>query len=80
MKAAIITKHKGTLEIIEVPIPQPQRDEVLVQILACGCCHTDVHAIDGDWGNLQSKLPLCPGPLKQFLTFMKSNDYFVFRS
>jgi alcohol dehydrogenase, propanol-preferring len=33
---------------------------VLVEILVSGVCHTDVHAVDGDWA-VPSKLPLIPG-------------------
>lgn len=32
----------------EVPIPQPAAHEVLLQVLACGVCRTDLHIIDGD--------------------------------
>jgi propanol-preferring alcohol dehydrogenase len=32
-----------------------------VKLKASGCCHTDIHAIDGDWGAIQSKLPLTIG-------------------
>ena len=60
MKAAIVSKHGGTLEVIDVPVPEPKTGEVLVRIRRSGCCHTDVHAIDGDWP-VKSKLPLCPG-------------------
>lgn len=28
--------------------------------MACGCCHTDVHAVQGDWF-IKAKMPLCPG-------------------
>ena len=60
MKAAIVSKHGGALEVIDVPVPEPKTGEVLVRIRRSGCCHTDVHAIDGDWP-VKSKLPLCPG-------------------
>jgi len=31
------------LELAEVPIPEPGPGEVLVRLLACGICHSDVH-------------------------------------
>ena len=31
-----------------------------MQIYSSGVCHTDVHAIDGDW-DVQPPLPLIPG-------------------
>jgi propanol-preferring alcohol dehydrogenase len=30
------------------PVPLPQGHEVLVRVLACGVCRTDLHVIDGD--------------------------------
>lgn len=33
---------------------------MLVEIKFCGFCHTDIHAIDGDWST-KPNLPLCPG-------------------
>lgn len=32
----------------------------MVQIKASGCCHTDLHAVRGDW-SVKPKLPLVPG-------------------
>lgn len=60
MRAAFIQHHKGPLEILNVPVPEPKLGEILVKILYSGCCHTDIHAVDGDW-NAKSQLPLCPG-------------------
>jgi propanol-preferring alcohol dehydrogenase len=43
----------------EVPIPEPEADEVLVQVSACGICRTDLHVTEGD---LPPKLPnVIPG-------------------
>lgn len=42
-----------------LPLPVPLPDQVLVKVLACGVCRTDLHIVDGE---LQSpKLPLIPG-------------------
>ena len=30
------------------PVPEPGADEVLVKVLACGVCRTDLHVIDGE--------------------------------
>ena len=47
------------LKFCEVPIPEPQEDEVLVQVTACGICRTDLHVTEGD---LPPKLPnVIPG-------------------
>ncbi len=45
---------------MQVDIPDPKKDEVLVHIQVCGCCHTDIHASKGDWP-VKPKLPLVPG-------------------
>ena len=39
---------------------QPGPDEVLVNIKYSGVCHTDLHAVNGDWP-LPTKLPLVGG-------------------
>lgn len=49
MKAAIVPNFKNKFEIRDVEIPIPKADECLVKIVASGCCHTDLHAINGDW-------------------------------
>lgn len=49
MKAAVVKEFGKPLVIQEVPIPEPRDEEVLVKIEACGVCHTDLHAVDGDW-------------------------------
>ncbi len=49
MKAAVVKEFGKPLVIQEVDIPEPKDGEVLVKIEACGVCHTDLHAVDGDW-------------------------------
>jgi propanol-preferring alcohol dehydrogenase len=60
MKAAVVNQFHQNLEIKEVPIPKPGYGEILVKIKACGVCHTDLHAANGDWP-VKPKLPLIPG-------------------
>lgn len=36
------------LQRVSVPIPQPGPDELLVRVLACGVCRTDLHVAEGD--------------------------------
>lgn len=45
------------LKRVSKPIPSPH--EVLIKVLACGVCRTDLHLIDGELPNL--KLPIIPG-------------------
>ena len=49
MKAAVLHKIGDKLRIEQVPVPAPGRGEVLIKVTACGVCHSDLHAIDGDW-------------------------------
>lgn len=43
MRAAVIN-GPGEIKVIEKPIPQPGRGEVLVKVKFCGICGTDLHA------------------------------------
>lgn len=60
MKAAVVREFRKPLSIEQVPIPEPGEGQVLVKIVACGVCHTDLHAADGDWP-VKPKLPFIPG-------------------
>jgi propanol-preferring alcohol dehydrogenase len=60
MKAAVVQGYGQPLKIEEVPVREPGRYEVLVKVIACGVCHTDLHAVDGDWP-AKPKMPLIPG-------------------
>jgi len=60
MKAAFVTEFGKPLTIGDLPIPEPKDGQVLIKIEACGVCHTDVHAADGDWPG-RPKLPFIPG-------------------
>jgi propanol-preferring alcohol dehydrogenase len=42
---------------LEVPVPGPR--QVLVRVLACGVCRTDLHVIDGELPNVP--VPIVPG-------------------
>lgn len=60
MKAAVVEKFGEPLVIQEVPVPTPRLGQVLVEIIASGVCHTDLHAADGDWP-VKPTLPFIPG-------------------
>jgi propanol-preferring alcohol dehydrogenase len=60
MKAALIRAFGEPLTIDEVPTPEPGASQVLVRIVATGVCHTDLHAMDGDWA-IKPEIPLIPG-------------------
>ncbi|WP_342708828.1 alcohol dehydrogenase AdhP [Bradyrhizobium sp. B124] len=60
MKAAVVHKFGQLLKIENVPVPVPGRGEILVKVMACGVCHTDLHAAEGDWP-VKPALPFIPG-------------------
>lgn len=60
MKAAVVHEFGKPLHIETVPTPSPGPGEVLVQVMACGVCHTDLHAATGDWP-VKPSLPFIPG-------------------
>lgn len=47
------------VRLAEIPDPEPARDQVLLRVLACGVCRTDLHIVDGEL--TQPKLPLVLG-------------------
>ena len=60
MMAAVAHTFGGPLSVEQVPIPNVGRKQILVKIFASGVCHTDLHAINGDWP-VKPTLPLIPG-------------------
>jgi len=48
MHAAVLTEYGKPLVLQSVPVPDPLGDEVLIKVLACGVCHSDLHIADGD--------------------------------
>ncbi|WP_027415669.1 alcohol dehydrogenase AdhP [Aneurinibacillus terranovensis] len=60
MKAAVSPDFNQPFEIKEVNKPEIGPGEILVRIKACGVCHTDLHAVQGDWP-VKAKMPLIPG-------------------
>ena len=60
MKAAVVRAFGQPLVIEEVPVPRPGAGDVLVKIEACGVCHTDLHAAEGDWP-VKPNPPFIPG-------------------
>jgi propanol-preferring alcohol dehydrogenase len=51
---------QGTpLELVDLPVPVPRNNEVLVKISVCGVCHTELDEIEGR--TPPSKFPIIPG-------------------
>jgi len=57
---AQVVEESGGLTYKKVPVPKPGPDEVLVNVKYSGVCHTDLHAMLGDWP-LERKMPLVGG-------------------
>jgi alcohol dehydrogenase, propanol-preferring len=60
MKAAVVRAYREPLSLQDVPVPEVPAGQILVKVAACGVCHTDLHAADGDWP-VKPPLPFIPG-------------------
>jgi len=56
MKAGVFYS-KNDLRIVDIEKPEPKAGEVLIKVMACGICGTDVHIFHGDGGSF----PTPPG-------------------
>jgi len=63
LRAAILHSFTEPLIIQEIPTPTPGSGEVLIKVVACGVCHSDLHLALGEWDLLRqiTKLPLVLG-------------------
>jgi alcohol dehydrogenase, propanol-preferring len=59
MRAMVLERQREPLRPVELPDPRPGPGRVLISVLACGVCRTDLHIVDGDL--TEPKLPLVPG-------------------
>lgn len=59
MKAMLLKRPGTPLMYEEVPDPVPGKGQLLLRVLACGVCRTDLHVVDGELPH--PKLPLIPG-------------------
>lgn len=59
MKAMVLNRPGEPLELTDLPGPEPADDQVLLDVLACGVCRTDLHIVDGELD--KPRLPLVPG-------------------
>jgi len=60
MRAAVFTSARAatgkSLEIKDVPRPQLQTGNILLRIVACGVCRTDLHIVEGDLPQVRPEL------------------------
>jgi propanol-preferring alcohol dehydrogenase len=59
MKAVQLQRPGEPLAVVEVPRPTPGPHDVVLRVLACGVCRTDLHILDGELD--EPKLPLVMG-------------------
>ena len=60
MRAMALTRPgAGKVDAVEVGVPEPRPGEILVRVLACGVCRTDLHVVDGDLP--EPTIPIVPG-------------------
>jgi propanol-preferring alcohol dehydrogenase len=60
MKAAVVHAFGKDLTIDDVPMPAPGPGQALVKLITSGVCHTDLHAVEGDWP-VKPNPPFIPG-------------------
>lgn len=59
IKAMTAKEAKTTLTLQEFTLPNMQDDEVEVDVISCGLCHSDLSMLDDDWGI--TSYPFVPG-------------------
>jgi propanol-preferring alcohol dehydrogenase len=65
MKAMVVTRicdlgrERNPLELRQVPIPVPGEGQILIRVLTCGVCHTEIDEIEGR--TPPPRFPVIPG-------------------
>ncbi|PMB23588.1 zinc-dependent alcohol dehydrogenase family protein [Fischerella thermalis] len=59
MRAMLLEAPRQPLRLVNLPVPKPHPEQVLIRIHACAVCRTDLHIVDGELTH--PKLPLIPG-------------------
>jgi len=52
----VLEAPQNPLRLVNMPIPEPQEGQILLEVKACAACRTDLHIVDGE-------LPLPRSPL-----------------
>ena len=58
-KQANFQENRSPLELVDLSVPIPREKEILIKVLVCGVCHTELDEIEGRTPPL--KLPIIPG-------------------
>lgn len=56
-KALVVKSAGAPLELIDVDLKHPEAGQVLVKVLACGVCHSDVGMQQGHMGDVFPRIP-----------------------
>jgi propanol-preferring alcohol dehydrogenase len=59
MRAALFEKAGEPLRQVDLPIPTPGHNQLLLRVGTCAVCRTDLHIVDGELAH--PKQPLIPG-------------------
>ncbi len=66
MKAMVLSKSrpietggKDPLEMVDMPVPAPAPDQLLIKVSVCGICHTEIDEIEGRL--VPPRYPIVPG-------------------
>ena len=59
-RAAVVHDFGSPLTVEQVSMPELLPGQVRVKVEACGLCHTDIHAANGDWP-VKPSPPFIPG-------------------
>ncbi len=59
MRAMVLETPGAALKLMDLPVPNPGPNQVLLRVNACGVCRTDLHILDGELH--KPKLPLILG-------------------
>ncbi len=59
MRAMVVSKRGGPLELVERDLPEPGPDEIRIRVLACGVCHSDSVTVERLFPFIQ--YPRAPG-------------------
>ena len=57
MKAIQVAAKGEPMKLVEIPVPTPNEEQVLIKVEACGVCHGDAKVIEG----AASSYPRIPG-------------------
>ncbi|WP_017791714.1 alcohol dehydrogenase AdhP [Leucobacter salsicius] len=60
MRAAVVNAFGTPVDVTDYAVPTPGPGQALVRVLTTGVCHTDLHAVEGDWP-VKPAPPFIPG-------------------